>query len=305
MTAIFGLVLLALITAAFAYGVVKYMEEPMDGVMRNGAPGQFIELSEGTVHYRLEGPANGPLIVLVHGLTTPSFVFDAIVPPLNAKGFRTLRYDLFGRGFSDRPRGDYDETRYLRQLLELLEGLGLETPATFIGYSMGGAIATSLAAHHPDHVKRLVLVAPGGLGHDLGPFMEFCTKSKGLGDWLMHTAGGLVLRRAVDAASGPVAVHDFDEQVKEETFLRGYMHAVLSSIRAYLEVDQDSQHQAIARSDIPVLAIWGAQDPVIPIEASDRLAALNPSARQVIIEDADHDLPHRFPKEMLKPLLKG
>lgn len=303
MTAFFGFLILVAICAAFGYGLVKFMEEPMDGITRSGAPGDFIGLGDGVTHYQTEGPENAPLIVLVHGLTTPAFVFDAIVPVLVKRGFRVLRYDLYGRGYSDRPRTRYDSHFYLRQLTGLLDGLGVTQPATFIGYSMGGCIVTALAASQPQRVKRLVLLASGGLGSELGPFMDWCTTKRGVGDWAMATLGGWFLRRETDKGSGPCAVADFDDRIKEETHYKGYMQAVLSSMRAFLNVHQEDAHRTIAANGTPVLAIWGEDDPVIPIAAMHRLAKLNPNARQVALPGVDHDLPHRHPEKMLKPLL--
>lgn len=58
---------------------------------------EFAKLSDGTVAYELTGPESGELVVLVHGVSGPMMVWDKTVPALNAAGFRTLRFDLYGR----------------------------------------------------------------------------------------------------------------------------------------------------------------------------------------------------------------
>src|SRR5512145_3238365 len=75
----------------------------LDQSVRAQAPGKFVKLSDGLVHYQLSGPAEAPTVALVPGATLPFFVWDPIIDPLLKAGFRVLRFDLFGRGYSDRP----------------------------------------------------------------------------------------------------------------------------------------------------------------------------------------------------------
>jgi alpha-beta hydrolase superfamily lysophospholipase len=92
----------------------------MDDQARQLAPGAFVQLTRGRVHYELAGPEDGRLVVLVHGFSVPSFVWDPTFEALVSRGFRVLRYDLYGRGFSDRPDTAYDRALYVEQLRELL-----------------------------------------------------------------------------------------------------------------------------------------------------------------------------------------
>lgn len=269
---------------------VKFREIPMDGVLRSAAPGQFVGLGEGVTHYRLEGPEDGPLILCIHGLTTPSPVFDGLAAGWIAKGHRVLRYDLYGRGYSDRPRGAYDAARYLRQATELLEALGIGGPMTVVGYSMGGGLASLVAQAHPDRIARLVLLAPAGFGHNLGSFVQTCAKAPVLGDWVFQSFGGAVLRRAA-LADRPAhsTVDGITEVIVAETLRRGYMRAVLSSVRHVMAQDLTAVHRHLT---MPVLAIWGEVDTVIPLSAKDRMAQANAGARHVVVPGAGHGLPY-------------
>ena len=289
---------------AAARAVVWSTERPMDGAARNVAPGQFVGLSEGVTHYQFEGPEDGPVILCIHGLTTPSFVFDGLVPGLVAQGYRVLRYDLYGRGFSDRPKGAYDVRRFTGQAIELLNALQINSPVTVLGYSMGGAIAAALTQAHRARVQRLMLLAPGGLGHDLGRFSELCAAAPVLGDWVFATFGGWVFRRDARREPDTVgAVRDLTASIQAETKGRGYMRSVLSSQRHMLSVDQAATHAELAQSGLPVTAIWGAADTVIPLRAMDRLAQANQSSRQDVIEVAGHDLPSGHSSQVLRLLL--
>ena len=238
-------------------------------------------------------------MVLVHGLTTPSYVWDGLLPHLTGLGFRCLTYDLHGRGFSARPPGNQTRAFFLRQLDELLAHECIEGPVTLVGYSMGASIVTAFAADHPDRVARLVLLAPAGLGHDLGRAAAFATHVPVLGDWLMLGPGGWMMRRSLAAQAGvPTSVPGIATRQMDETRRRGFLPAVLSSQRHMLAEDREADHRAVAAAGVPVLAVWGRIDTVIPLAAMDRLAAVNPAARQVVVEGAGHGLPHTHPGEV-------
>ena len=75
-----------------------------------------MQLSQGYVHYELGGPVGGEKVVLVHGLSVPYYIWDPTFDALTEAGFRVLRYDLYGRGFSDRPKLRYDADLFDEQL---------------------------------------------------------------------------------------------------------------------------------------------------------------------------------------------
>src|SRR5512143_396463 len=100
--------------------------------------GSFVPLSDGVTHYELSNNTREQTVVLVHGFSVPYFIFDPTFHFLSQHGFRVLRYDLFGRGFSDRPDTKYNIDLFVRQLTELLDALRLSPPLNLIGLSMGG-----------------------------------------------------------------------------------------------------------------------------------------------------------------------
>ncbi len=266
---------------------------------KDGGEYRFVRLSRGVTCYRWDGPVNGPVAVCVHGLTTASHVWDAVVRVLVLMGFRTLRYDLYGRGRSDRPDGVQDRAFFLTQLRELLDAQGVDGRFTLIGYSMGGAIASAFAAAHPERLERLVLLAPSGLGHLTSRAGRFAERVPVLGDSLMLLLGGVLLRREIRrSATEPCAVEGLPAAQMAETRTRGFLPAVLSSRRHMLREDMEPCHRRIAAQRIPVLAIWGESDPVIPLSAMGRLAQVNPAARHEMVEGAGHGLPYTHPKHI-------
>lgn len=291
-----GLILAAL---AAAWLLSERLRRPVDASAREDAPGQFAQLSQGVTHYRWDGPTRGPVAVCIHGLTSASYVWEAVVRALTMMGFRVLRYDLYGRGLSDRPGGRQDAEFFLRQLRDLLEDQGLEGNLTVLGYSMGGSIATAFAAEEPHRVERLILLAPAGLGHTPGAFYRAARAMPVIGDWLMRVFGGMQIRReARRAARLPSALEGIADMQAGETRFRGFLPAVLSSLRHMLAADLAPEHRAIAEAGVPVLAVWGGADGAIPLTGVGRLAEINRAARQVQIPGATHALPHTHPREI-------
>ncbi len=296
---IWAITLLAVVALAAAAPLAERLRPAIRRATRNPDGWRLIRLSQGMTAYRWDGPVTGPVVVCVHGLTTPALVWDAVVRGLVLMGFRVLRYDLYGRGLSDRPGGAQDRAFFLTQLRDLLHAQAVAGRFMLIGYSMGGAIATAFAAAWPARVERLVLLAPSGLGHQASRAERFITRVPGLGDWLMLLLGGVLLRRAIGrAALAPSAVEGLYAAQMHETRMRGFLPAVLSSRRHMLSEDMEPCHRAIAAQKIPVLAIWGKADPVIPLSALGRLAQINPAARQEMVEEAGHGLPYTHPGQV-------
>lgn len=268
---------------------------------RRHAPGEIVDLPQGATHAQWHGGARGPVIVAIHGLTTPSPVWDALAEGLVALGYRVLVYDLYGRGYSDNPRGEQDMDHFLRQLDGLLDHYGLGQDLTVLGYSTGGAIATAFAAANPDRMKRLVLIAPAGIEVAEGREGRFVRETPVLGDWAFAMFGRRRLREAARAI-GPSEVPGLAEIQAGELDRRGYLRAVLSTIRNIRHQPQEREHRALARADIPVVAIWGEADTTIPIRALGTLSAWNRMAKQEMIPGAGHGLPHTHGRQVMEIL---
>ncbi|MBI2149425.1 MAG: alpha/beta hydrolase, partial [Acidobacteria bacterium] len=85
-------------------------------------------MSDGYTHYELGGPADGRPVVLAAGFSVPYYIWDPTFKSLTAAGFRVLRYDYYGRGFSDRPAIPFTDDMYVRQLDELLKAVRMTAP---------------------------------------------------------------------------------------------------------------------------------------------------------------------------------
>lgn len=288
----FAVLILLLLAALVAWPVIAEWRRPvMDDTARQDAEGRFVTLSQGVTHYDWIGPLRGPVAVCVHGLTTPSFVWRGLARGLAGLGYRVLVYDLYGRGYSDRPGGMQDGAFFSRQLAELLAHEGVEDDITLIGYSMGGAIATDFAARSPDRIRQLILLAPAGTRSLKQGFDRRVAELPVIGDWMMRARFPRLHRRGVEAERGlPSSVDRIQDRQIEELRWRGFTPAVLASLRGILSAPLEAEHRAVAEAGIPVLAIWGEEDVVVPASGAGQLALWNREARQDVIPGAGHGL---------------
>lgn len=302
------ILLAALIVLLVAGGLASYRIArsglaPLDDAARAKAPGSFAQLSNGRVHYHWHGPETGPVVVLVHGFSTPSFVWQGVVGDLTGAGLRVLAYDEYGRGWSDRPRVRYDADLYDRQLDELLTDQGVDGPVALVGYSMGGAIVAIFAERHPERVNRLALIAPAGFPVKMG-MLGSIARTPLLGDWAMTVLGPKALRdRMAAPESQGSAIPDLDARYAEQMSYAGYMDALLATLRDFPMEGLEPTYAAIGRrSELPVLAIWGDRDEVVPAANARLLQAAVPQARIQAVPGATHAVTYSRP-DVVGPLL--
>jgi pimeloyl-ACP methyl ester carboxylesterase len=111
------------------------------------------------LHYHEQGPAGGPVVLLLHGFTDSSHSFSRVMPLLPAT-LRVIAPDQRGHGRSDRPAAGYAVDDFARDALQLMDALNVKS-ATVVGHSMGSFVARRLAELAPSRVKSLALVGSG------------------------------------------------------------------------------------------------------------------------------------------------
>jgi 3-oxoadipate enol-lactonase len=109
--------------------------------------------------HRVDGPEDAAVLVLSPSLGTTTSLFDSQLSAL-ARRFRVVRHDLPGHGASPLPEGPVSVEDIARDVLVLLDELGIER-ASFCGVSIGGMVAMWLGAHAPERVERLTLCCTG------------------------------------------------------------------------------------------------------------------------------------------------
>ncbi len=291
------IILLCLIALAALPYVLEWRKSPPD---RSEAPGELVQLSQGVTHYRWLGPIRGPVVIAVHGLTTPSPLWESIADALGDVGYRTLVYDLYGRGYSDAPAGVQDAAFFQRQLDDLVKHLELDDDLTVMGYSMGAIIATLWAAENQNRVRQLFLLASTGHGVTEIDYAKWVRETPIVGDWLHYLTAAHLARGAFDGGHSEVPEL---ERIQEEQYRqKGFLGAVLSSRRNVLETDLGTALAILNRREIPIFALWGQEDHIVPDSAMGRLAELNRDVQQQVIPDASHGLPYTHGREVVATL---
>lgn len=264
----------------------------LDEEARRQTEGSYVRLPEGITHYQLGNPAGGQPVILLHGFSVPYYIFDPTFDFLADQGFRVLRYDLFGRGYSDRPEGNYNIDRFVKQLADLLDALSIEGPVSLAGLSMGGPITATFTAQFPERVKKLVLIDPAGARPILLTHVLKAAAALGIGEAMFDLIGdGGVSGKLVSVIFSKELVGHFRQRYLVQTQYRGFRHAILSTIRNDMLGCFISTYRQVGSLGKPVLLIWGRHDTTVPLRHSDDLRAAIPSVEFHIVEDSSH-LPH-------------
>ena len=256
-----------------------------------------IVLNRRRIAYRTGG--SGPLLVLIHGITSNSATWDRVLPKL-ARRYTVLAPDLLGHGRSDKFRGDYSVGAHANMVRDLLDALGHRS-ATLVGHSLGGGVAMQLAYQYPERVERLVLVAPGGFGREVTVLLR-AASLPGSGPVLALAASRPVIEAGtlLAGAVGRLGVHggtDLEELGRAYALLsdRESRRAFIHTLRSV--VDHDGQRvSALDRVEMikafPSLIVWGERDRVLPAHQGERIHREVPHTQLSIFKQAGH-FPHR------------
>jgi pimeloyl-ACP methyl ester carboxylesterase len=272
-------------------------------LQHDGLAGSFIQLSDGMTHYRSVGSDDSPVILLIHGFSLSSLMYESYYKPLTAAGFRVIAIDLYGRGFSDRLNVPNDSDLLVRQIREFMEAIDAPLPYHIVGSSMGGALVVDLAARYPDDIQSLALLTPVGLSAGSGP--PAILKMPIIGNWITRVFGPKLIRERfypyiAEAPNSERMRRLFEAQIQYQ----GYYTSILSASRHFSFAPRETEHKKIAARGIRTLSIWGDADGTVSIEGKDVLRNWNPNARIFVLENGDHDITFTRPDEILE-LLKN
>lgn len=274
----------------------------LDAAARSTVSGSFVELPDGITHYEMAGPPEGRLVVLVHGFSVPYYIWDPTFAALVQAGFRVLRYDLYGRGYSDRPDAVYNQDLFVGQLRHLLTALHVDRPVDLVGLSMGGAISVTFTDRHPEMVNKLCLISPAGLPMKR-PALAGLVEAPLFGEWFMNLFGDQML---VDWLRGdfrqPEKFPEYQKKYRLQMKYVGFKRALLSTIRSGFLSDMTEAYRRVGQQRRPVLLIWGREDKAIPFSTSEKVRAAIPQVEFHAIDDAGH-ISHYERPEIVNRLL--
>jgi len=296
-----GIAIIALLLL-ITYSLADQEKITLNDTVRLTLPGQFVKLPLGVVHYELAGPDSAPTVVLVHGFSIPYYIWDPTFEALSQAGFRVLRYDLYGRGFSDRPEITYNLELFVTQLEELLPALNIQGPVDLVGLSMGGPIVARFANHHPDQVRSLVFIDP-----EVAPVSTqriFPLNIPIVGEYLMtvYVAPVELPKTQSDDFYRPDRFPDWETVYRVQLQYKGFRRAILSTIRNMPGMDSLVEYEPVGRQNLPALLIWGREDRTVSSADMQQVVELIPGIEFHIINEAGH-IPHYELPGVVNPLL--
>ncbi|TGL66801.1 alpha/beta fold hydrolase [Leptospira kmetyi] len=276
--------------------------EQLNAEIRAKSPGSFLETPDGFVHYEWEGPENGQPVVLVQGFSNPIFIYEPLSKRLQEEGYRVLRFDLFGRGLSDRPDTTYNPDLFDRQLSNLLNSLNIQKKIYLIGTSMGGVIVTNFTLKHPERVQKLVLIAPAGFPMDI-PWIGRMTRLPLIGEYLTKSFGDrILLKGAQKNFFKPERFPNLEKEYGEQMRYIGFKRSILSSLRNMRLESFQEEYEQLGKNPIPKLLIWGKQDRVVPFYLNEIASKTLPGIEFLPLDNEGH-VPHYESTERMTPKL--
>ncbi len=284
-----AIALLLVGTGVVGYGRWKNPERgALDAAARAGVPGRFVTLSRGATHVDVSGPDTGRTVVLVHGFSVPYYIWDSTATALAAQGYRVIRYDLYGRGWSDRPDAAYDGAMYDAQLDELLDSLHVAQPIDLMGLSFGGFVTAHYVTTHAARIRTLTLVDPVSSSSPLPGFLSLPVVGQYV--WQVTQMPGKAESQASDFLH-PEHFPNWAELYRPQMRFDGFGRSLLRSAVTMSHTNFDSLYAGVSKTGVPVLLVWGQQDQTVPIAMSRVIRSNIPAVEFFPVDSAGH-LPH-------------
>jgi 3-oxoadipate enol-lactonase len=256
-----------------------------------------IKVDDGCIiHAELEGPERAPVLMLSNSLGTNLHMWDEQTGPLT-RHFRLVRYDRRGHGKSSAPKGPYTMERLGRDVLGVLDGLGIQR-INWCGLSMGGMVGMWLGAHAGNRIDKLILSNTSA--HFPDPTVW---------DARIKMVRGVGLAGIVDANMERWFTKGFREHASQ-TMAKMREMFVATAIEGYIgcgEAIRDMDHRPLLpRITTPTLVIAGRHDPATTLEAGEYIKDHVPGARIAVLEAAhisNLEQPQAYAETMLGFLL--
>jgi pimeloyl-ACP methyl ester carboxylesterase len=245
----------------------------------SGVENHTVQVAGRRMHYLAQGPASGPVVVLVHGLGGRAEDWQNLTPYFVQAGFRVYRPDLPGYGRSDKPTDfSYSVHDEAEMVVGFLDALGIKQ-VDLGGWSMGGGIVQHVAFRHPERVRRLMLFDAVGIYEmpkwDVRLFTPTTPAELDQLDALLMPHPPVV--------PGFVA-RDILRQSQEGAWV---IHRAVDAMRT----GQDATNAMLPRLKMPVLVVWGAEDKIFPVSQAETMHRLIPQSELAIIPGCGHLAP--------------
>lgn len=288
-------VLLAMfMTFALPYVLPLPGPEPQDPVALADPGGTFVTI-EGERLYTVHAAGTRTTVVLLHGFGGGTVTWTGTIDALTDAGYEVYAVDLLGFGLSDKGwTHDYRTAAHAARVVALLDQASVER-AAFVGHSMGGRVAATIALDYPDRVSALALVAPAlGEGSPTVP------------GWVFDVPG---VRRWVQIGLRAAAPRLFDDLLADAAYndaaltpaVRAGYRRVLDTpgwelaLLGMLRDGETGAARSLSGVSIPVLLLWGARDTWVPPDGAAAIRGDLPNAERVTLPEVGHLPMHEAP----------
>ena len=248
----------------------------------------FVDLEEGFTFYNATNQNSQKTpVVLIHGFSVPSYIWNPTYVMLREKGFYIISLDLYGRGNSKNIDGDYTDELFANQVLQLLNHLEIEK-ADFVGLSNGGRVISKIADINSDIVGDLIYVASSSFMNK-SKALETDVSEKEVREFIGNNYPTIAKGQLQDFKY-PEKFEGWDDKYEELLKYKGFARALISTTKNHYTMDEI--HENINNLNLPVYTIWGDSDNVVVYdEFSERLNELLPNRNEYFISNSGH-LPH-------------
>ena len=245
----------------------------------------FVDLEEGFTFYNATNQNSQKTpVVLIHGFSVPSYIWDPTFVMLREKGFYIISLDLYGRGNSKNIDGDYTDELFANQVLQLLNHLEIEK-ADFVGLSNGGRVISKIADINSDIVGDLIYVASSSFLNK-SKALETDVSKKEVREFIGNNYPTIAKGQLQDFKY-PEKFEGWDDKYEELLKYKGFARALISTTKNHYTMDEI--HENINNLNLPVYTIWGDSDNVVVYdEFSERLNELLPNRNEYFISNSGH-----------------
>lgn len=233
---------------------------------------------------QVDGPDDAPVLVLSHTLATSRAMWRAQVPQF-AKRYRVINFDMRGHGESAAPDYPYSLEMLAEDVIGVLDSLGVERPAIFLGTSIGGMIGQALALRHADRFSAVILVATTSR-----------TPPEGQATWEQRIEA--IRKDGMEAQVQPTLERwlspEFRSRDPETTKWVADMirttpvAGMIGCARGIQGLDYVDQ---LGRIALPTLIIAGEKDPGAPVAASEAIHRVIKGSQLAVIPNCQHQIP--------------
>ena len=246
--------------------------------------GEFLKLSKGYTYYEIKNKEAKKTLIFIHGFSVPSYIWDDTFKSASKRGYKTVRLDLYGRGYSSNLDSDYTDELFANQVIELMNELKIER-ATFLGLSNGGRVISKIAYLKPELIQKLVYVSSSSF-QEHKPMNDTSVSGKEINDFIKNNYPSISKGQMLDFKY-PQNFKGWDDKYEQLLQYEGFARALISTRKNHINLDLENKF--INDSNIPLYTIWRDSDSaVVYNNFKNKLNKLMPRRIEYFISNSGH-----------------